>query len=93
MVVRAGCAIHHTADDEFRDLSFEFGVELDDITTEREMFAREAGGAGSELASKSDEIVYKIDVPANRCARARSSSFHCQIYCSTSCVLIFRTRR
>ena len=68
------------ADDEFRDLSFEFGVELDDITTEREMFAREAGGAGSELASKSDEIVYKIDVPANRCVRSRSWTRYCDIY-------------
>ena len=42
------------------------------------MFAREAGGAGSELASKSDEIVYKIDVPANRCVR--SLTRYCDVY-------------
>eukprot|EP00743_Colponemidia_sp_Colp-15_P001397 GILK01001532.1.p1 GENE.GILK01001532.1~~GILK01001532.1.p1 ORF type:complete len:604 (+),score=105.96 GILK01001532.1:43-1812(+) len=52
-------------DDEFDKLCFEFGVELDDITTEAEMARKEKGKEG-EKVSASEEVVYKIDVPANR---------------------------
>jgi len=54
------------AKDEFSDLCFEFGIELDDVTSEKEMAAR---GEISEKDANSDlleKIVYKIDVPANR---------------------------
>jgi len=51
-------------DEEFDELCFEFGIELDDITSEKEMALREQGEAAAE--GKSDAVLYKIDVPANR---------------------------
>ena len=48
---------------EFDELCFEFGIELDDVTSERQM-ARKEGKKGAEEAS--DAILYKIDIPANR---------------------------
>jgi phenylalanyl-tRNA synthetase beta chain len=54
-------------DEQFDELCFEFGVELDEITSER----REAVKGSSRLSAKqldalSDDTLYKIDVPANR---------------------------
>nr|CAG4651705.1 EOG090X03QT [Triops cancriformis] len=43
-------------DEEFDELCFRFGIELDE-TTERELSGKDTG---------SDEVVYKIDIPANR---------------------------
>ncbi|XP_053605943.1 phenylalanine--tRNA ligase beta subunit [Plodia interpunctella] len=51
-------------DEEFQDLCFEFGLELDEVTTEKQMLMKEQGdqvGAGV-----SEEILYRIDIPANR---------------------------
>ncbi|CAH0673880.1 unnamed protein product [Spodoptera exigua] len=51
-------------DDEFQELCFEFGLELDEVTTEKQMLMKEQGehvGAGV-----SEEILYRIDIPANR---------------------------
>jgi phenylalanyl-tRNA synthetase beta chain len=42
------------SDKEFDELCFEFGIELDDVVTERT--------AGSTV----DSIVYKVEIPANR---------------------------
>jgi phenylalanyl-tRNA synthetase beta chain len=54
-------------DDEFDHLCFEFGIELDDITSERALKQREQGKAGGSAdAALSDAVIYKIDVPANR---------------------------
>ena len=55
-------------DKEFDELCFEFGVELDEITSEREEAQKSATVKLSKeaLAALSDKIVYKIDVPANR---------------------------
>ncbi|RNF17965.1 putative phenylalanyl-tRNA synthetase [Trypanosoma conorhini] len=54
-------------EEQFEDVCFEFGVELDDVTSEREMFSREQGAAeGAKLEELSDEVIYKIDTPANR---------------------------
>eukprot|EP01102_Stenamoeba_stenopodia_P002664 TRINITY_DN1251_c0_g1_i1.p1 TRINITY_DN1251_c0_g1~~TRINITY_DN1251_c0_g1_i1.p1 ORF type:complete len:606 (+),score=172.36 TRINITY_DN1251_c0_g1_i1:167-1984(+) len=50
-------------DDEFRNLCFDFGIELDDITSEREIAEKETRKAN---AAESDEVLYKIEVPANR---------------------------
>jgi len=51
-------------DEEFSDLCFDFGLELDDITSEKEIVAKEQG---EEAAAGLDEtILYKIEVPANR---------------------------
>uniref|UniRef100_A0A8C1R0N6 Phenylalanine--tRNA ligase beta subunit n=1 Tax=Cyprinus carpio TaxID=7962 RepID=A0A8C1R0N6_CYPCA len=51
-------------DEEFDELCFEFGLELDEITSEKEILIREQGGEKAEGAS--DVVLYKIDVPANR---------------------------
>uniref|UniRef100_A0A3P9P1Q0 Phenylalanine--tRNA ligase beta subunit n=1 Tax=Poecilia reticulata TaxID=8081 RepID=A0A3P9P1Q0_POERE len=51
-------------DEEFDELCFEFGLELDEITTEREIISKEQGD--SKASDASDVILYKIDVPANR---------------------------
>nr|CCC94828.1 putative phenylalanyl-tRNA synthetase [Trypanosoma congolense IL3000] len=54
-------------EEQFEDICFQFGVELDDVTSEREMLRREQGDSvtakGEEL---SDDVIYKIDTPANR---------------------------
>eukprot|EP01062_Namystynia_karyoxenos_P060221 TRINITY_DN51751_c0_g1_i1.p1 TRINITY_DN51751_c0_g1~~TRINITY_DN51751_c0_g1_i1.p1 ORF type:complete len:627 (+),score=208.07 TRINITY_DN51751_c0_g1_i1:106-1986(+) len=53
---------------EFDDLCWEFGIELDEVTSERAMYRREAGDAVKEekALEKSDEEIYKIELPANR---------------------------
>ncbi|XP_026330336.1 phenylalanine--tRNA ligase beta subunit [Hyposmocoma kahamanoa] len=51
-------------DDEFQDLCFEFGLELDEVTTEKQMLMKEQGDhVGSGI---SEEVLYRIDIPANR---------------------------
>ncbi|XP_057337957.1 phenylalanine--tRNA ligase beta subunit [Microplitis mediator] len=52
------------SDDEFQNLCFAFGLELDEVTTEQQMIAKEQGTEYTKNAS--EEIIYKIDVPANR---------------------------
>lgn len=58
------------SDGDFENLCFDFGIELDDITSEREMCMREQGTRGVDATSMaeklSDEVMYKIDTPANR---------------------------
>ncbi|KAJ4935112.1 hypothetical protein JOQ06_016648 [Pogonophryne albipinna] len=51
-------------DVEFDELCFEYGLELDEITSEKEIISREQGD--SKASGASDVILYKIDVPANR---------------------------
>jgi phenylalanyl-tRNA synthetase beta chain len=55
-------------DEAFDELCFEFGVELDEITSEREEAQKSSTVKLNEkqIAALSDKIVYKIDVPANR---------------------------
>ena len=50
--------------DEFELLCFEFGVELDEVTSEAEMVGKEQGEAAAK--DLSETVIYKIDVPANR---------------------------
>lgn len=52
-------------DDEFQDVCFAFGIELDEITTEGELASKDAGSKGKGGAD-GGAVVYKIDVPANR---------------------------
>lgn len=49
-------------DEQFDELCFEFGIELDEITSEKTMALKERGVTGKE----SDDVIYKIDIPANR---------------------------
>lgn len=54
-------------EEEFEELCFEYGIELDDVTSEKEMLRKElAGQAGADVSGASEEVIYKIDIPANR---------------------------
>jgi len=60
-------------DDDFEELCFEFGIELDDITSLAEIRKKDRGNKEEEgeEEKKADEglediVVYKIDIPANR---------------------------
>ncbi|KER29798.1 hypothetical protein T265_03705 [Opisthorchis viverrini] len=52
------------ADDEFEELCFQFGLELDEITSEQELVAREQGQ--DRAKDFSSDKIYKVEVPANR---------------------------
>ncbi|CAD7083828.1 unnamed protein product [Hermetia illucens] len=52
-------------DDEFQDLCFAFGLELDEVTTEKQMLTKEQGDVAA-AKDASEEIIYRIDIPANR---------------------------
>jgi len=49
---------------EFDQLCFDFGLELDEVTSEHEQILKEQGDASAKGAS--DAVIYKIEVPANR---------------------------
>ncbi|CAM6025734.1 unnamed protein product [Sphagnum balticum] len=51
---------------EFDELCFEFGIELDDVTTEKAIVRKEKHLDHEEDEDEDEEIIYKIDVPANR---------------------------
>lgn len=51
-------------DEEFDELCFDYGLELDEVTSEKQMISKEQGE--EKATDASDEIIYKIDVPANR---------------------------
>ncbi|XP_007036912.2 PREDICTED: phenylalanine--tRNA ligase beta subunit, cytoplasmic [Theobroma cacao] len=51
--------------EEFEDLCFNFGIELDDVTTEKAIILKEKN-LKDEKPSLDDEVIYKIEVPANR---------------------------
>jgi phenylalanyl-tRNA synthetase beta chain len=56
------------SDTAFDELCFEFGIELDDVTSEREEAQKSSTVKLNEqqIAALSDKVIYKIDVPANR---------------------------
>lgn len=54
-------------DEAFDELCFEFGIELDEITSERrEAMKGQTKLSDKQLSALSDKVIYKIDVPANR---------------------------
>ena len=55
-------------DEAFDELCFEFGIELDEVTSEREeaLKSETVKLSEKEIAALSDKVVYKIDIPANR---------------------------
>ncbi|EKX52357.1 hypothetical protein GUITHDRAFT_84815 [Guillardia theta CCMP2712] len=58
-------ALGETYDDKrFEDLCFEFGVELDDITSEAVVMRKEK--TSEKVETDATEVVYKIDISANR---------------------------
>nr|XP_025616736.1 phenylalanine--tRNA ligase beta subunit, cytoplasmic isoform X1 [Arachis hypogaea] len=52
--------------EEFEDLCFSFGIELDDVTTEKAIVRKERHLEAEEDADEDEEVIYKIEVPANR---------------------------
>ncbi|KAI7840445.1 hypothetical protein COHA_005871 [Chlorella ohadii] len=53
-------------EEEFEELCFEYGIELDDVTSEKEMLRKELANANVDVSGASEEVIYKIDIPANR---------------------------
>mmetsp|Transcript_14943 Transcript_14943/g.23657 ORF Transcript_14943/g.23657 Transcript_14943/m.23657 type:complete len:598 (-) Transcript_14943:248-2041(-) len=51
-------------EEEFENLCFEFGIELDDVTSEKEMKSKAEGEERAE--GLSEDVIYKIEIPANR---------------------------
>ncbi|AES99190.1 phenylalanine--tRNA ligase beta subunit, cytoplasmic [Medicago truncatula] len=51
--------------EEFEDLCFSFGIELDDVTTEKAIVRKEKH-LEQEEADEDEEVIYKIEIPANR---------------------------
>jgi len=51
---------------KFEELCFDFGIELDEVTSEYEQVKREQGEKVAEESDASKERLYKIDIPANR---------------------------
>ncbi|XP_021856153.2 phenylalanine--tRNA ligase beta subunit, cytoplasmic-like [Spinacia oleracea] len=52
-------------DEEYQDLCFRFGIELDEITTEKAIIRKEKH-IEDDGPTDDEEVIYKIDVPANR---------------------------
>ncbi|XP_010246767.1 PREDICTED: phenylalanine--tRNA ligase beta subunit, cytoplasmic-like isoform X1 [Nelumbo nucifera] len=50
--------------EEFEELCFDFGIELDDVTTEKAIIRKEKHL--EEETEEDEEVIYKIEVPANR---------------------------
>jgi phenylalanyl-tRNA synthetase beta chain len=61
---------------EFDELCFEFGIELDEVTSEKEMNSKFLGKekeeddttmeTAGETGADGSDVIYKIDIPANR---------------------------
>ncbi|CAG5125031.1 unnamed protein product, partial [Candidula unifasciata] len=64
ITIKAHGLFHTIADEEFDELCFQYGLELDEVTSEKEQIEREKG-VGKAVGA-SEAIEYKIDIPANR---------------------------
>ena len=53
-------------EEEFDELCFEFGIELDEVTSEKQMSSKFLGADAMDADDASDDVIYKIDIPANR---------------------------
>ncbi|KJE94828.1 phenylalanyl-tRNA synthetase [Capsaspora owczarzaki ATCC 30864] len=58
-------------DTEFDELCFEFGIELDEVTTEVKVDAKAKGQGDKSVKNpganaKDEEVVYRVEIPANR---------------------------
>eukprot|EP00736_Rhodelphis_marinus_P013381 Rmarinus@m.10879 len=51
------------SESQIDELLFDYGLELDEVTSEKQMQAKETGKVSSDA---SDRVIYKVDVPANR---------------------------
>lgn len=50
--------------EQFEELCFDFGIELDDVTSEKAIIRKEKHL--DEEATEDEEVIYKIEIPANR---------------------------
>ncbi|KAJ3076029.1 hypothetical protein HDU98_005978 [Podochytrium sp. JEL0797] len=50
--------------EEFEELCFDYGIELEEETSEREMATKEIGA--DKAKELSNRLIYRIDIPANR---------------------------
>ncbi|CAM9719977.1 unnamed protein product [Ectocarpus sp. 6 AP-2014] len=59
---------HVYTEKEFDELCFEFGIELDEVTSEAIELEKQSqgGGRAGGAGAASTDVVYKIDIPANR---------------------------
>ncbi|PRQ16427.1 putative phenylalanine--tRNA ligase [Rosa chinensis] len=57
--------VSEKAEKEFEDECFRFGIELDDVTTEKAIIRKEKH-LDEEEGDEDEEVIYKIDIPANR---------------------------
>ena len=53
-------------DEQFDELCFDYGIELDEVTSEKRQAEKEKGASAAREPSLSDEVIYKIEIPANR---------------------------
>eukprot|EP01043_Picozoa_sp_COSAG02_P091176 COSAG02_NODE_27934_length_600_cov_0.520958_1_plen_199_part_11 len=78
---------------EFDELCFEFGIELDEVTSEAVMVRKEKGSAAAEKEQASEELIYKIDIPANRydllCIEGIARAL--RVYLGKEAVPVYRT--
>ncbi|PQP95541.1 phenylalanine--tRNA ligase beta subunit cytoplasmic-like [Prunus yedoensis var. nudiflora] len=51
--------------EEFEEVCFSFGIELDDVTTEKAIIRKEKH-LDDDAVDEDEEVIYKIEVPANR---------------------------
>jgi len=65
-------------EESFDELCFEFGLELDDVTSAKEMAEKERGKEAAE--GLSDRVIFKVDVPANHMifSVSRALCVHCR---------------
>lgn len=52
--------------EDFEELCFQFGIELDDVTTEKEIIRKEKHLEEADEGGDDDDVIYKIEVAANR---------------------------
>mmetsp|Transcript_58316 Transcript_58316/g.94342 ORF Transcript_58316/g.94342 Transcript_58316/m.94342 type:complete len:629 (+) Transcript_58316:88-1974(+) len=57
-------ALGEVTEESFDALCFEFGLELDDVTSDKQIAEKERGKEAAE--GLSDRTIFKVDVPANR---------------------------
>jgi phenylalanyl-tRNA synthetase beta chain len=58
--------IDAAAQEDFEALCFDFGIELDDVTTEKAILRKEKHLEDGAETDGDDEVIYKIEVAANR---------------------------
>ena len=77
--------------EEFEDLCFDFGIELEEETSELQMAIKEVGAEKAE--GLSDRGLYRIDIPANRidllCAEGLSRAL--KVYLGVEKMAVYKT--